>query len=355
MIFRAFSIVFLGLATGVAFLLLLLQPRDSDSWQLTPNGPVSEEEASEIIGEATRIGSAALAVYKAGEQQLVWGDFDKLFDIRSIRKSIANFVIARLVKEGLLSLDTSISELGIDEPEYSLSLTERTATVQQLMESRSGVYIPAAKETRSIERFRPPRGKHAPGEKWFYNNWDFNVLEAVARKANGNTSYCDTLSHYVAPMLPAFTAADRCRLSFNKSGSVYPAHEVRMSARELARIAQVFVHQEMLHSGEFIPKGWANFSAEPVSKVPFPTAIPMHYGRLFWSVDPAGGIAGRSLMAKGSGGQYIWIIPEQQVVIVHLSNTKPLYLRDLLGLLPTDEQSLGLAKTILSAMTNLQE
>ena len=45
-----------------------------------------------------------------------------------------------------------------------------------LLQSRSGIYHPAAYETVKMKKKRPERGSHKPGEIFWYNNWDFNAL-----------------------------------------------------------------------------------------------------------------------------------------------------------------------------------
>src|SRR5919109_1479372 len=69
----------------------------------------------------------------------------------------------------------TLAELGIDD-QQSLTEAEKRATVADLLGSRSGVYLPAAKEPADMRAERPARGSHAAGEFFFYNNWDFNVL-----------------------------------------------------------------------------------------------------------------------------------------------------------------------------------
>src|SRR5215207_10720892 len=47
------------------------------------------------------------------------------------------------------------------------------------------IYHGAAYETFDMARARPPRGSHAPGEFWYYNNWDFNALGTIYTRLTG--------------------------------------------------------------------------------------------------------------------------------------------------------------------------
>jgi len=52
-------------------------------------------------------------------------------------------------------------------------------------------------ETPAMARARPPRGSHAPGTFWYYNNWDFNVLGTIYERATGTGIY-DALDRLIA-------------------------------------------------------------------------------------------------------------------------------------------------------------
>ena len=78
-----------------------------------------------------------------------------------------------------------MGSLGIDDNAPSLSPTEKTATVADLLKARSGVYHAALYETPGMARLRPARGSHPPGTFWYYNNWDFNALGTIYERGTG--------------------------------------------------------------------------------------------------------------------------------------------------------------------------
>src|SRR5262245_6996475 len=137
----------------------------------------SSERLAEAWERASQVGSAAvLAVYR-GHVLLAWGEVERRFECHSVRKSLMNALVGLAVARGELSLESTLAELGIDDLQ-GLSADERRATVADVLGSRSGVYHPAAKEPADMRAERPPRGSHAPGEHFFYNNWDFNLVGA---------------------------------------------------------------------------------------------------------------------------------------------------------------------------------
>lgn len=82
-----------------------------------------------------------------------------------------------------IDLNKTLADLGIDDTS-ALTATEKTATVRQLLQARSGVYHPAAYGMAVMKELRPQRGSHTAGSFWYYN-WDFNTLGAIYQKLNG--------------------------------------------------------------------------------------------------------------------------------------------------------------------------
>jgi len=75
--------------------------------------------------------------------------------------------------------------LGMDDSPDPLTKQEKQARVVDLLRARSGVYHPVDFESPAQISSRPPRGSHAPGTFWFYNNWDFNALGTIFEKKTG--------------------------------------------------------------------------------------------------------------------------------------------------------------------------
>lgn len=334
---RWFALVGLAAVLGIATVTVqaCVSVRKSDKVLAGPVGAISVPEADAIIARARELNVAALLVVKDRRELLAWGDVDELFDIRSMRKSVNNLLIGRLSLAGKVKLDATLGQLGIDEADAPLTAVEKQATMQQLMESRSGVYHPAAREERSNTELRPKRGEHPPGTYWFYNNWDFNVLEAMTAQLSGDADWCATFARDAAPLLGVADSNARCEPQAEKL-SAYAAHKVRLTPRELAKLAQIYLDGGKAGGQPVLPADWAKWSMEPVSDFHYLPDSKFNYGRLFWSVDPYGAFKQQSFMMRGAGSQYVWGVPEAGLIIVLMVRTEPLYLRKRLGLIPDD-------------------
>jgi CubicO group peptidase (beta-lactamase class C family) len=135
------------------------------------------------------IGSTAVMVIHRGAVVAEWGDTAAKTPLASVRKSLLSALIGNAVARGEIDLKKTIGELGIDDNEPSLSPEEKTATVRELLEARSGVYHAALFETASMAAQRPPRHSHPPGTFWYYNNWDFNTLGTIYEHATRHSIF----------------------------------------------------------------------------------------------------------------------------------------------------------------------
>src|SRR6201997_2830899 len=163
-----------------------------------------------------------------------WGVTAAKTPLASVRKSLLSALIGNAVARGEIDLKKTIGELGIDDNEPSLSPEEKTATVRQLLEARSGVYHAALFETASMAAQRPPRHSHPPGTFWYYNNWDFNTLGTIYVHATG-TGIFQALDQKIAKPIGMQEYQPGDGEYFRGAASEHPAYPIRKSARDLAR------------------------------------------------------------------------------------------------------------------------
>src|SRR5208282_5236986 len=145
----------------------------------------SAKKLGEIRGYVEEIGSTSAMIVQHGVVVAAWGDVAHRSNLHSCRKSLLSSLIGIAAADGKINLDDTLEKLGIDDKKPSLTAVEKRATVRDLLEARSGVYHPTAYETKGMMEQKPPRGSHAPGTFWYYNNWDFNTLGYIYEQATG--------------------------------------------------------------------------------------------------------------------------------------------------------------------------
>jgi CubicO group peptidase (beta-lactamase class C family) len=127
---------------------------------------------------------ASMVVIDRGRVIVAWGDSARRVKLSSIRKSILNALYGAPVHDGRVGLDDTLQKLEIDD-DPPLTRGERQATLRMLLQARSGVYHSYVGGTAHMRELMPEREANLPGDFWYYNNWDFNVLGGIyERKLN---------------------------------------------------------------------------------------------------------------------------------------------------------------------------
>ena len=284
------------------------------------------------------IHSSADMIIQHGAIVAEWGDTTKRMELASVRKSLLNALIGIAVERLQIDLDTNLATLGIDDNAPSLTAEEKSATVRELLEARSGVYHPALYETPGMAASRPPRGSHAPGTFWYYNNWDFNTLGAIYLHATGSSVF-DAFEREIAAPIGMQDYRPSDGKYFVGSASVYPAYPIRMSARDLARFALLYLHQGRWRDRQVVPGDWVRASTQPYSESGFGPG----YGYLWWTgplkllgeFAPTVTLPPGSFFASGAGGQFAFVMPALDLVVVHRVD------RDIAGFHPTSLHEMG--------------
>ena len=164
---------------------------------------------------------------------------------------------------------------------------------------------------------RPPRASHPPGTFWYYNNWDFNTLGAIYEHATRHSIFDALASEIAQPIgMQDYQASDGKYVT--GAASVYPAYPIDMSARDLARFALLYMHKGKWQDRQVVPAHWVEESTQSYSAADFAAG----YGYLWWigfnnSIAPAVTLPAGTFSALGYGGQYAFVIPAFDLVIVH--------------------------------------
>jgi CubicO group peptidase (beta-lactamase class C family) len=241
------------------------------------------------------------------------GDITRKVSINSVRKSLLGALVGIAVERGQLDIDDTLDRLGIDDSPPSLTTKEKQATVRHLLMSRSGVYHLANYESRDMRVSRPPRGSHAPGTFWYYNNWDFNALGTIHEKATGESVFRSFEALIARPTeMQDFAVQDGTLLG--DGSSIHRAYAFKMTARDLARFGLLFLDKGKWSGAQIVPSHWVMESTRAHSETDRPGR---GYGYLWWTLDAAEWGEGAAL-AAGYGGQLVVIVPQKRLVAVEL-------------------------------------
>lgn len=245
----------------------------------------------------------------------------------SMTKSLTNGIIGILVKEGKLSLNQSalLEEWKNDN--------RSSITLDHLMQSSSGLQWqedysgPGATTTmlfkkkdagRYAAQFPP---EHPPGEVFYYSSGTTNILSHIARSHIDEAVYPAYVYHelfYKAGMFSLVIEPD-------PGGTLVGSSFSWATARDWARFGLLYLNDGYWLGERILPEGWVEYSVTPAKG-----AKKGEYGAQFWLNAGEPGNAKNRLFPDlpddmfymaGYEGQYVFIIPSENLVVVRLGLT----------------------------------
>ncbi|MEE9380545.1 MAG: serine hydrolase, partial [Hyphomonadaceae bacterium] len=150
-----------------------------------------------------------------------------------------------------------------------------------------------------------------PGMRWKYANNDTLLAMRGLREAMDD----DTAFHafpYDAVLWKI--GARHTTLEIDWNGDFLTSSQVWTTARDLARIGQLYLQDGMWGNERILPEDWVEFVSTPAPAQP--SGGDLSYGAQFWLLNNSPGLPEDTFAALGHRGQYLIIIPSKDVVIV---------------------------------------
>ncbi|MDP1579149.1 MAG: serine hydrolase [Candidatus Didemnitutus sp.] len=280
---------------------------------------------AEAQAYAATINTDAVMVVHDGVVVTQWGEVARKFKTPSLRKSFLATLYGRAVRDGVINLDATLADLGLDDTP-PLSEEEKRATVRDCLKSRSGIYHDALYETPGMKKRKPARHSVRAGTHWYYNNYDFNIAGFIYEKATGRKIFEAIYAEIGAPIgMQDFKPSDGQYV--NGTESIYPAYPFRVTARDLARFGLLMLRRGQWNGQQVIDAAWVDQSTRYHSDAALYAGD--GYGYMWWVARdfnkfphlPNVKIPEGSYSARGAGGHHVLIMPAYDLVIVHRVNT----------------------------------
>jgi CubicO group peptidase (beta-lactamase class C family) len=282
--------------------------------------------AAQEYAAGDSIHTSAVMVIQGGEVVDQWGDIDKKIDSYSVRKSLLSALYGIYASEGVIDINQTLEQLGIDDSPDPLTKEEKQARIVDLLRARSGVYHRVDFETASMIEDRPARGSHAPGSYWYYNNWDFNVLGTIFEKKTG-LKIGDAFYRRIAKPIGMEDFKPNDVFYFGGPASIHPAYHFEITARDLARFGLLYLRHGRWKQHQIIPEAWVEKSSHASEMIQTGGTNLGGYEYLWW-VD-YGGVHFPEVSlpgiysARGSGAHFLFIIPTLDLIVVHRTDNDP--------------------------------
>lgn len=275
----------------------------------------SSQKLMEAAKLADHLGYSAIEILYDGKEMFSWGKVRKNYKCHSIRKAFLSALYGVYIDNETIDLGLTIKDLGIDDIPPKLTEQGKKATIKQLLQSRSGIYHPAAGETSDMENARPERGSHPPGTFYYYNNWDFNVLGVIFEKLTGEKIFDAFKTQIADPIGMEDFDQTKCFYYWEREKSEHPKYAFRMSAMDMARFGALYQKGGVWNGKRIISEKWIKESTTPYSEKDG-AGFGYSWGILLKDTSLAKLMGGTGYFFSGLGVHSLAIIPELKYVLV---------------------------------------
>lgn len=238
----------------------------------------------------------------------------------SMAKSLTNAMVGLAVDAGLVDLN---APMQVDEWQHD---GRAAITLNNLLQMQGGFRWNENYGSRSdvnqmlfctadmgLFALRHPL-KYKPGTHWTYSTGTTNIVCRYLKKLfTSDSAYYALISNGLFRQIGMQSAIFEVDMTGTLIGSSY----VYATARDYARFGLLYLNDGMFNGKRVLPEGWVRYTTTPAA------ASEGKYGAFFW-LNSSGRFpdAPRNLFwCDGFNGQYIFVLPSQQMVVVLLGHS----------------------------------
>ena len=222
----------------------------------------SREKLTAARDYSATIHSSSVMIVEHGVVIDAWGDVAKKISSYSVRKSLISALYGIYSAEGVIDINQSLQQLGIDDAPDPLTAQEKQARVVDLLRARSGVYHLVDFETPYMNKMRPTRDSHRPARLGYYNNWDFNALGTIFQcRRPGWRSATRSISASPSQLVCRILGvADFQPLSVGRFRSI--VHTISRSRRAISHgFSLLYLRLGCWEAKQIVPRSWVQKSS----------------------------------------------------------------------------------------------
>jgi len=242
---------------------------------------------------------------------------ESLNDIRSVTKSFTSALIGIAILRGdIKSVEQNVVEFF---PEYITEETDpkiKDITIKHLLTMTSGIpydfmrYQYWRMNENPIGSLFESVLESQPGEEYKYNDPGVHLLSGIITKVSGMSA-----GEYAEKYLFSPLGIEDFTWPTDYQGNNIGCAELTLQTRDLAKFGQLYLNKGMWNGKQIISSEWIDESAKKHSDGGPPSME--EYGYLWWRTKVEDYSA---YFAMGYGGQFIYVIPELDIVAVVTSN-----------------------------------
>ena len=237
--------------------------------------------------------------------------------VYSVTKSIISALTGIAIREGFLSnVELKLTDIFPYYFNDNSDPRKREITLKHLLTMTAGLEV--ADETNEAWAKSPDCCKYVidrpllynPGEKFDYNSGLTNVLSVILTKTTGMTTKEFADKYLFDPL-----GITNYTWEKDPQGYFIGGWGLRLAPRDMAKFGYLYIREGMYNGQQIVPRQWVQ---ESVALHSYPEKTD-GYGYAWWLDNIEDRIHGKkyqAFLALGYGGQFIWVVPELDIVNV---------------------------------------
>jgi len=239
----------------------------------------------------------------------------RLANIKSVSKSVLSALIGIAIGRGLLP--------GVEAPgakyfsgPLAADRLKGNITIEDLLTMRSGLETTSNRNYGAWVR-SPDWVQHVlnrplvnpPGTRMTYSTGNFHLLSAVLTRVSGGDTWTFAQESLARPLGITLAAWPR-----DPQGIYFGGNDMLMTPRQMLAFGELYLRRGRANGRQVVPAAWVDASFVPRTRSP---RNDRPYGYGWWMDDLADR---RIYYAWGFGGQYIFVVPDLELVVVTTSS-----------------------------------
>ena len=237
-------------------------------------------------------------------------------NVKSASKSVISALVGIAIDRKLLpGVDAPIAPYFPELSAANADPAKRKITIEDLLTMRSGLVdtnrgYGAWVQSPNWVRYLLTRPlQQQPGEPMNYNTGNTHLLSAILAKVSGSDTWTFAQNALAAPL--AITLAKWPR---DPQGVYFGGNDMLLTPRQMLKFGELYLHRGRNGDRQIVPSRWVEASWTPRTRS---LRSGHEYGYGWWITELAGHTVD---FAWGFGGQYIFVVPSLDLVVVTTSS-----------------------------------
>ena len=221
--------------------------------------------------------------------------------VYSVSKTFTGLAIGMCIEDGLIQVDDNVCEILPEYMPKEISHLQKRLSIKDLLSMQSGIPVDTklrANEKEWLKGYLAKKPTTEPGSKWAYDSMLSYILSAIVQKKTGKMLMTFLEERLFMPMGITDAAWEE-----SPEGVTCGGWGLYIRPEAMAMLGQLILDGGKWQGKQLVAEEWIRemCSAQSVNG---------RYGWHLWQCDYPGWSE-----ANGAYGQYIFIIPEQKMVV----------------------------------------